>query len=241
MEQVKTVHRMWLGPHPMPDDYVEFGQEWKRLNPDWEVKDWTEDELLPALNQNVIDDLKHRDAGRKGVELYVQMADVLGYEVIYKYGGIYVNVDIQPVRSLEYMFEHYQPGDAAYAFWCDQEQLVNAVLGAPQPGHPAWQYVIARLPGYYMERRLEEMNHSTGPLFMSQCIKEKYGSLNGQPGQFVGLPVPAFNSVHFHQIPIGSDAHGRFTVTPDVIGVHHWGHRRVGRTNYVETATIPGT
>ena len=64
-----------------------------------------------------------------------------------------------------------------------------------------------------------------------------YGALWGDGKTFCGLPVEVFNAVHFHEIPLGGDAAGRWTLTEGMVAVHHWGHRRVQRTNYVESAT----
>lgn len=245
---IKMIHRLWLGPYEMPVDYAYFKQRWIDLNPGWLVKDWAEHEIDPR-NRAIIADLKHRDAGKQGVELYVQMADVLGYEIIANHGGVYVNVDEEPVRGLDYMFDHYglthaysDEQNLAYAAWCDDEQLVNSVMGATQAHHPVWEACVERLHAHYFNPDMQhnEMNHSTGPLYMSGVIASMYkGNLWGDGVTFAGLPKVSFNDVHFHQIPLGEDAHHKWTLKDGMVGVHHWGHRRVGRTNYVETGTVP--
>lgn len=240
---IRKIHRLWGGPYEMPADYKAFAERWEALNLGWEVKDWHPSQI-DSRNGRIIDDLHARDAGRNGVELWVQVADVLGYEIVAEHGGVYVNVDVEPVRSIDYLFDYYglsAQDSLAYAAWCDDEQLVNSVLGATQAHHAVWEACVDRLAEHYFHPGMQhnEMNHSTGPLYMSRIVREMYGSLWGDGTTFAGLPKVSFNDVHFHEIPLGGDAHSRWALKDGMVGVHHWGHRRVQRTNYVETGTVP--
>lgn len=227
----RIIHRLWLGPRPMPPRYVEFGKRWKDLNPDWQVKDWSYEDLHGVLqNQAVIDDLIRRDAGRQGIELYVQMADVMAYEIIWRFGGLYANVDIQPVRPMQALFDiHYVGGDAYAPFEDEGSLVVNAVMGGP-PNHHFWQRVVDTLPERYWANPTGEMNQTTGPVHLTNCWRQF-------PEGFKPLSQTSFNPVHWKQIPVGEDADGKYILGPETIGVHHWGHKKDKRTNYVETAT----
>jgi len=234
---VPVIHRMWLGPYAMPAEYEFYAQRWRALNPGWVVKDWTLDELLDnPINGDVIEDLFRRDAGREGVEVWVQLADVLGYQVIYRHGGVYVNVDIEPVRSMGYLLEHYRVGHRAYAPYEDEGSLVvNAVLGGPE-GHPFWERINEILPQRYWDMPGAEMNQVTGPHLLTELASSWNRNRSGDD-EFVALAQESFNQVHWSQIPPGEDATGLGQDSPGVIGIHHWGHKKAGRTNYVESAT----
>jgi len=229
MSSDKILHRMWFGRHPIPEKYQQYGRRWHELNPEWEVQQHGDELLSEAINSDVVEDLLARDAQRGGVELYVQLADVLGYELALRFGGIVVNMDIEPVRPLSYMYDRYAIGDKAYAATEDDSGvLVNAVLGGPA-GHPMWRSVVEALPSRYFSMPGEEMVITTGPRLLTACAEGR--------DDLVRLPVEAFNQVHWSTIPHGSDAGGLWQETPQVIGVHHWGHRLEGRSNVVETAT----
>lgn len=231
------IHRMWLGPYRMPEEYVTYGQMWAELNPGWEVREWSLDELMESvINRDVVEDLFSRDGGRDGVELWVQLADVFGYQVIYQHGGVYVNVDIEPVRSMEYLFQRYSPGHRAYAPYEDEGELVvNAVLGGPAE-HPFWERINEVLPVRYAEMPGQEMNQVTGPHLLTSLARAWNRNRVGEDA-FVALPQASFNLVHWKQIAPGGDATGLWKDSMDVIGIHHWGHKKVGRSNYVETGT----
>lgn len=215
----------------MPDRYLEYGRRWEELNPDWKLLHWTEDNLPPLRNQAVIDDIKARDAGRNGLECAVQMADVIGYELIWRYGGLYVNTDIEPVRSMQDLFDQYNPQGNAYAPFEDPGMPVNCAIGGPKE-HEFWDALIEHLPTRYFGMPGEEMNVTTGPHLLTYMW-------NMNQGIFTPLAQESFNAIHWKQIEIGSDATGKvdYLNNPRIIGIHHWGHRKTPRTNYVETAT----
>lgn len=223
----QIVHRYWGGSRPMPEEYVHFGEKWEELNPGWIVKDWGEEavQMFPDL-ADVINDLYERDAGRDGIELHVQVADVLGYAFVREFGGIYVNCDMEPVRALPDDLP-----DMAFASYENEEdwRIVNAAIGAPQPNDPFWVGVLVELPKNYFDRRLDEMVMSTGPGFLTEFNDRL-------PGFLHVFPKSTFNSVHWKQIEVGGDASG-FEYPESAIAVHHWGHRKDHRSNRVEEAT----
>lgn len=237
MTQVKIIHRFWAGPREMPEEYQEFGEQWRTLNPEWSVLDWNESVQgeFPELKP-IFDSLYSRDAGRKGIELYVQLADVIGYALVQRYGGVYVNVDMQPVRAL--------PEDLPLA-WASYENdigdIVNAAIGARLPGDPFWTDLLAGLPARYFANPTAEMVATTGPGYLTDFARARLGAL------FV-YPVEAFNFVHWKRIPSGGSAadvvhwENESEIPEGVIALHHWGHKKMNsvgkmRSNCVETAT----
>ena len=117
--------------------------------------------------------------------------------------------------------------------------VVNAVLGGPAE-HPFWERINEILPAFYADRPGDEMNKTTGPHLLTAMARGWNRNRAGDD-EFLALPQVSFCAAHWKQIPEGGDAAGLvdWKADPNVIGIHHWGHRKVGRTNYVETAT-PG-
>lgn len=223
----KTIYRLWLGPRALPREYSFYEDEWRRLNPDWDVVTLTEATFTPEENVDVVTDLYRRDAGRQGVELYVQLADVLAYEIIHRLGGVYVNVDMQPVRPI--------PDDfvtkAFASYEDDLGNVVNAAIGAPETGDPFWELIIRQLSPRYFSWPGGPMNATTGPGLLTDTY-------NLHPDMLEVKPRETFNYVHWSQIEWGSDAaHLVHDLPPEVLAIHHWGHKKARRTNYVETAT----
>lgn len=231
--QARYIHRFWAGK-AMPEIYSRFADIWLDLNPGWRIIDWDEAStvdlgLFPDL-QPVIDDLYRRDGGRRGIELFVQLADVIGYALVREYGGVYVNCDIQPVQPLPEL------PDKAWASYENNEdgRIVNAAIGARGPRDPFWESLLEALPGRYFANPTAEMVETTGPALLTDHAR-------AHPDQIHVYPVETFNPVHWKQIQPGGDASwwadGINWIGTPTIGVHHWGHKKDGRTNVVEAAT----
>ena len=210
------VHRVWGGGR-MPDDYRRYGQPWADLNPGATVHLFDESWLRARVwtNQHVVDDLWRRDAGRRSTELFAQLADVVGYEIVLRFGGLYVNCDMEPVRPLGAL------ASEAFVCWEDDRWLVNSAMYAPAPGHPFFAEVVAALPDSYWRGGL--MNRTTGPGLLTACWRQ-----STHPPK--ALDPVVFGPHHWSQIPKGGTADG-LDVPAGTVAVHHWGHRRDGRTN----------
>lgn len=227
-DYIQIIHRFWAGPE-MPDDYAIFGQMWEDLNPGWQVVTWDESVLddFPELGA-VFRSLYARDDQRHGIELYVQLADVIGYALVEKWGGVYVNCDMQPLRPLPALAKK------AWASLENSEDIVNAAFGAPQPRNVFWTGLLEELPRRYFANPTAEMVLTTGPSLLTAHAR-------ANPDKIHVYPVEMFNPIHWKEIPAGGDA-SAFLLQEDgfsteTVAVHHWGHKRDGRSNTVETAT----
>lgn len=228
----KLIHRFWAGQRPMPERYKAFGRQWGEMNPEWRVIDHGEDvqNEFPDL-ADVFNSLYERDGGRKGIELYVQLADVLGYAILREWGGVYLNCDMQPVQPLPEL-----PARAWASYENNEDgRIVNAAIGAPTALDPFWSGLLLELPQRYFANPSDEMVMTTGPGFLTDYA-------NAHPGELHVYPTETFNPVHWKQIsPHGDASEWADRITnwkgTGTIAVHHWGHKLDGRSNHVETAT----
>jgi mannosyltransferase OCH1-like enzyme len=214
------IHRLWLGPDPMPERYVQFGHDWQMMNPDWHVKEWTWENLPAMRNQKILDDIAVRPRSSIPMEfnraVAVQSSDVIYYELVARFGGIALNVDIEPLQPLDKLMGVV--GDNAWATYEDSEYLVNCAYGGPQ-GHPFWTSLVDELPRNYYARYEEYMQHQTGPHLLTKMWKQR--------GDILALPKETFNYVYHWDIPAGgnADAWKQEAIEAGAIGLHHWSHR----------------
>jgi len=89
----RTIHHVWFGPRPVPEDWA---TAWRNMHPGWEHRVWREADVraLPMRNRELFDDLL-----AKGV--WHGAADVARLEILHAVGGVYVDIDSKPLRSLE--------------------------------------------------------------------------------------------------------------------------------------------
>ena len=166
----RRVHRIWLGPHRMPAEYVANAVAWEALG--YPVHDWCEAELkalpLSDATRAVLDDIEHHGAvaggGIESTAVWVQQADVYAYELVRHVGGIVANTDIEPLQDLGPLVD----GLDAFVVGENEHFLSNALMGA-HAGHPFFDAVSDALPVSFRENRWAPMNQSTGPHHLTAC------------------------------------------------------------------------
>lgn len=91
----KIIHYVWLGD-TMPSELAEYISNWKALLPDytfikWSRDNWANEDKYPFVKEC----LKN--------QMYAHASDVIRLDVLYAYGGIYLDTDVslhQPFDSL---------------------------------------------------------------------------------------------------------------------------------------------
>lgn len=93
----KTIHYIWFGGNPLPPDAVRCIESWKRHCPDYEIIEWNESNF----DLNACDYIKEAYAAKK----WAFVSDYARLAVLVKYGGIYMDTDVEVVDSLDEFLE----------------------------------------------------------------------------------------------------------------------------------------
>ena len=89
----KTIHYMWLGKKTLPYGLHKCIDSWKKYCPDYEVKRWYE------TNYNIEKHPYMKEAYESGA--YGFVPDFARLDILYEYGGIYLDTDVELLRSLD--------------------------------------------------------------------------------------------------------------------------------------------
>ncbi len=199
----KKIHQIWIGG-PLPDVFKPLIQTWKKYHPDWEYVLWDDEkikELFPLYNQKFYD-----ESEGMGVK-----SDLLKWEIVYRYGGLYVDVDYECLRSheeLHYLYDFYtafQPFDAFFV-------QLGAASFAASPGHPILKHTIETIKDDWHHKGAPK---KSGPVHFSKSFMATAGK-NGSKD----IAFPAF---YFY--PLGSKevilAYNEW-IEKGAYAVHHW-------------------
>lgn len=96
----KILHQIWLGSD-VPTKFLENMADWQLNNPDWHYRLWTRP-LDDMVNQYFFDnaaDYVKPDA------IWQFRADLMRYEILYRYGGFYADTDTKPLKPLGNLFD----------------------------------------------------------------------------------------------------------------------------------------
>ncbi len=95
----KIIHYCWFGGNPLPESAVRCKESWKKHCPDYEIVEWNESNFditsCPLYVQQAYTE-----------EKWAFVTDYVRLKVVYEYGGIYLDTDVEllqsPSRLLEY-------------------------------------------------------------------------------------------------------------------------------------------
>lgn len=186
----KVIHRVWLGSEQMPQEFVEWGESWERHHPEWEMRLWTDDNLP---------ELRYPDALER-CRNHGEASDVLRSELLFQFGGLYVDTDVECRRNIEPLI-----GDArAFAAWVRPGRIGSAVLGA-QPEHPA------------IERLLREMKDRVGQMDQIEATVALLTEVLSEADDVTLFGPETFYPYHPRHAP--ADEGSNFD---EAYAVHHW-------------------
>lgn len=213
------MHRIWMGS-PMPERYREYGEMWKELNPTKQLWDWTEEEIMDSdwVNIPVLQSLYHesKQPGADMVAYYTHVADVVDYEIVYRFGGWYFNTDLKPIKSLSTLY-HDQSG-AAFAME-DDVHAVNMAMYGPRENIVFWK-IIEMLPKRYFGMPGAFMNATTGVQLIESVISSSTNLFSVKR-----FPREVFNPIHWSEFEYGTTPDIDREYPKETVAVHEWLHR----------------
>lgn len=152
----KIIHYCWFGSEK-PDKIKRNIEKWKDLCPDYKVIEWNES------NYDISKNLYTKQAYEMKKWGYVP--DYIRLDLIYQYGGIYLDTDVEMVRRPDELL--FQEGFASF----DSSLLMNLGSGF---GAKAGGKVIKELRDYYDNI---EFLYPDGRINRTSCMTHSYNVL----------------------------------------------------------------
>ena len=89
----KIIHYCWFGRNTLPSSAKRCIASWKKYLPDYEIKEWNEDNF----DVNRIPYTRDAYAAKK----YAFVSDYARFWVLYHYGGVYFDTDVEVIRPMD--------------------------------------------------------------------------------------------------------------------------------------------
>lgn len=189
----RVIHRV------VPEKENEQAEKWfaafGRLHPGWRL----------VTHRDPLDPAAYPMTSRYWplVKAGAQLADLVRLEVLYVHGGVYVDQDVEPYRSLEPLVPL-----EAFAAWEDRNSVPNAVMGA-RPGHPA---IKACLDEAIARLKRGRSIWDVGPGVLTTILPGRQDVLL--------LPPGSFYPYHYKEKERAEEDHKR--QQPWAFAAHHW-------------------
>ena len=89
----KIIHYCWFGGNPLPPLAQKCIASWRKYLPGYEIREWNENNF----DVNIIPYTRDAYQARK----YAFVSDYARFWILYNYGGIYFDTDVEMLRPLE--------------------------------------------------------------------------------------------------------------------------------------------
>jgi len=156
----KLVHRIWFGSGATPSAYENFWRAWQRQHPDYAFKTWRDSDIDEGFST------RRKIAEAEGP---VRKSDIARYEILYRYGGIYLDCDVMPWQFLDWQ---KLDSDLVVCNEVDSDEFCSIGAMAAAPANEVFRQAIAALSA--MPLNSEPPNRETGPFFFQRMLR--YGS-----------------------------------------------------------------
>lgn len=173
----KKIHQVWLGGD-MPEKFKKCCDTIKNMYPDYEYKLWLDDDIknFEFVNRKLYNNTQNFGA----------KSDILRYEILAKYGGIYMDTDFIAIKKIDDLLSFDLFAGTAYV---KKPEVLNGLIGCI-PNHPLMKLILKRLSEYNEPIVKHNVMHKTGPYFFTKAF---YDIINGYDNVVV-LPEKYFYS-----------------------------------------------
>jgi len=169
----KKIHYCWFGGNPIPEHLQKFMKSWNKFCPDYEIIKWEES------NYDVNKNLYMKQA--YGAKKWGFASDYARLDIIYNYGGIYLDTDVEIVKSFD---------DLLYdEMFCGFEtnSSINFGLGfGAVIEHPILKTMLELYEKLSFLNEDNSLNLTTCPDYQSEILSQygfklnnKYQNING--------------------------------------------------------------
>ncbi|MCA6034472.1 glycosyltransferase family 32 protein [Bacteroides thetaiotaomicron] len=199
----KVIHYCWFGGNPLPELAQKCITSWKKLCPDYKIKEWNEQNFDVYSNAYVREAYEARK--------FAFVSDYVRLYALYTEGGVYMDTDVEVLKNLDVLL-HYE----AVSGFESKTQIPTGLI-ASQRLHP----FIGELLHEYDELHFQ---HPNGSLDMTTNVVRitntclKYGFCPNNTLQtikgFTLLPKD-------YLCPIEQIGH-RLIVTENTLTIHHF-------------------
>ena len=202
----RIINTFWFSNDPIPEKYQECMRSWKKYCPDYEIRVW-------SLNDYSSGGCRFFDEAIS-VKNWSIASDYSRIDVISRYGGIYMDMDVEVVRSLDELLRN----EAYLGFESMQHVDCGSGFGAPRGNK-----IFGEIRSEYLDKPfiLEDGIYNTRetcPVVYTEVLKKHGLVTNGQFQKIDNITVYPFECLSAKSFETGIIYKTNNTYT-----IHHHG------------------
>lgn len=207
----KIIHYCWFGGKPLPEFAAKCIESWKKYMPDYQIKEWNEQNF----DVNIIPYTQQAYAAGK----YAFVSDYARFWILYRYGGVYFDTDVEAIRPLDDLIEkgplmgcEIDAGETALGGITVNPGLILAA----NAGDEIYEAILDRYADLQFINPDGTMNVSYAVVRLTTDVLKKYGLKNVCGIQQVN-GIFVYPKCYFNPF---DDATGRLNITVQTRTIH---------------------
>ena len=193
----------------IPSVWKKYQKKVQELHPDWEYRFWTDEDNLQFVKKEFPEYFELF----VGLPKNIMRADVIRYLIMYKIGGLYLDLDYEMIKPFEYLNHDLVLPLSKSKEEGDSIDGIGNCIFASAPNQPFWMLVMKKLTDNPPLAKNVDVEASTGPTFLSELF---FSSKENQ----TNIYTPKREI--FHPVTPWSNRGHRQTVSKGVAhGIHH--------------------
>lgn len=201
----KVIHYFWIGTKPLGEKEISCIESWKKYCPDYEIKLWNETNYDFSINNYMKEALEAKKYGF--------VPDYARLDVIYKYGGIYLDTDVELLRPLDDLL-HLKG-------FCGFENAQKVNLGqifAAEAGHEIIKVMRDEYEKMSFLNDNGTLNTTASPVIQTTSLRRAGLKLNGKK-QVLANGFTVFPEDYFSPYDFETETIKR---TSNTYSIHHY-------------------
>lgn len=203
------IHYCWFGGNPLSQTAIRCIDSWRKYFPDYEIKEWNEQNFDVNLFSYT------QEAYKMG--MYAFVSDVARFWILYKYGGLYFDTDVEVIRSFEDIVQ-----ERAFMGWetADKNglQYINPGIGiGGMPQNKIFREILKKFESLSFYKKRGVYNSYTMVPLVTDLLIQKGLLRNGKKQNVQGITI--YPSEYF--CPMNSIT-GKITLTPQTHSIHRF-------------------
>lgn len=200
----KVIHYCWFGGNEKSEMIKHCKESWRKFCPDYEIMEWNESNYDVTKQQF----MKKAYEARK----WAFVADYARVDILYQYGGIYLDTDVELVSSLDPFLK--------YDFYAGFESVsfVNFGIGfGSVEGHPVLKDILDYYNGLEFPDNDFWLSMVSCPRIQTDALKKR-GMICNNENQVVG-GCNIFSTEYFCPTSFRT---GETKITENTVSIHHF-------------------
>ena len=203
------MHFIWLGDSKIPDIYISYIESWIKKHDNWIFCFWNDLNIPKLVNQKSYDE----------THVLAMKADILRYELLYFFGGVYIDCDFLCFKNIEKIIENYD----SFSGYESDKFIAIGIMGFKKYDNILFN-IIKKLSYNININNKIPIPQLTGPIFFTNIWKIY------KTKKSYAFPMKYFYSYTFDD----KQNNKHYKINDDNYAIHMWGHSWKDNKNQYE-------